>query len=115
MLTGLIQPSSGDAKVLGNSLIKDIDKIRKTMGVCPQFDILWNELTAAEHIRLFAALKGLSTSETEIQVNERLKVHHSYCSLFITPLKGCRIDICHELTKWIIQRWYEEKTLCCNW
>ena len=43
------------------------------MGVCSQFDILWNELTSAEHIRLFGSLKGLSSSECEQQVIERLK------------------------------------------
>ena len=43
------------------------------MGVCPQFDILWNELTAAEHIRLFGCLKGLPASQVELQVQERLQ------------------------------------------
>jgi len=27
------------------------------LGVCPQFDILWNQLTAGEHLRMFAAIK----------------------------------------------------------
>ncbi len=58
MLTGLTDATAGDATVLGYSLRSEIDEIRKTMGVCPQFDILWNELTSAEHIRLFGALKG---------------------------------------------------------
>lgn len=29
------------------------------MGVCPQFDILWDELTAGEHLHLFCMLKGI--------------------------------------------------------
>ena len=29
------------------------------MGVVPQFDILWDDLTAKEHIRLYARLKGI--------------------------------------------------------
>jgi ABC-type multidrug transport system ATPase subunit len=33
--------------------------IRKLMGVCPQFDILWDELTAAEHLRIYSKIKGV--------------------------------------------------------
>jgi len=33
---------------------------RKVMGVCPQHDILWPELTAREHLEIFAELKGIS-------------------------------------------------------
>jgi ABC-type multidrug transport system ATPase subunit len=73
MLTGLTDATAGDATVLGYSLRSDIDAIRKTMGVCPQFDILWNELTSAEHIRLFGALKGLAASAAEQEATERLR------------------------------------------
>lgn len=38
---------------------EDMDSIRQIMGVCPQFDILWEELTAAEHLKMFAKLKGI--------------------------------------------------------
>lgn len=34
-----------------------MDEIRKVVGVCPQFDILWNELTAGEHLKLYDHLK----------------------------------------------------------
>ena len=29
------------------------------MGVCPQFDILYDDLTVEEHLSMFAAFKGL--------------------------------------------------------
>ena len=60
LLTGALPISSGDASVAGLSLAAgQLPAIRRLMGVCPQFDILWGELTAREHLRLFAALKGL--------------------------------------------------------
>ena len=34
-----------------------MDRIRARMGVCPQFDILWHELTGTEHVRLYGAIK----------------------------------------------------------
>jgi hypothetical protein len=41
----------------------EIDAIRAQMGVCPQFDILWNELTSGEQIALFGALKGMKPED----------------------------------------------------
>ena len=35
------------------------------MGVCPQHDILWPELTAREHLEIFAELKGISGLKRE--------------------------------------------------
>ncbi|CAI5987769.1 unnamed protein product [Closterium sp. NIES-64] len=37
--------------------------IRAIMGVCPQFDILWDRLTSQEHLYLFARIKGLLPSQ----------------------------------------------------
>lgn len=74
MLTGLFHPSSGDAIILGNSIIDGMEDIRKVMGVCPQHDILWDQLTGREHLEMFAAFKGLKKNEIEGEVHERLKV-----------------------------------------
>jgi ABC-type multidrug transport system ATPase subunit len=34
-----------------------VDAIRSVMGVCPQFDVLWNELTAKEHLEIYGSVK----------------------------------------------------------
>eukprot|EP01113_Clastostelium_recurvatum_P019392 TRINITY_DN2285_c0_g1_i3.p1 TRINITY_DN2285_c0_g1~~TRINITY_DN2285_c0_g1_i3.p1 ORF type:complete len:889 (-),score=129.87 TRINITY_DN2285_c0_g1_i3:140-2806(-) len=57
LLTGLLSPTSGNAFLFGKSIIEDMDDIRALSGVCMQHDILWEELTAAEHLRLFCRLK----------------------------------------------------------
>jgi ABC-type multidrug transport system ATPase subunit/phosphodiesterase/alkaline phosphatase D-like protein len=72
MLTGLLSPTSGDALIFGNSIITDMDEIRKVMGVCPQYDILWPQMTGREHLELFAALKEVSKKQLESEVVERL-------------------------------------------
>lgn len=36
MMTGVLQPSSGDARVFGYSIRSDMNAIRRVMGVCPQ-------------------------------------------------------------------------------
>jgi ABC-type multidrug transport system ATPase subunit len=52
----------GEATIEGISVDNDITTIRKMIGVCPQFDILWEELTAGEHIELFHRLKHLEAT-----------------------------------------------------
>lgn len=56
MLTGMIEPTDGYISVLGET---ELQKIRETIGVCPQHDTLYEDLTVQEHLELFAAFKGL--------------------------------------------------------
>ncbi|KAL9667406.1 hypothetical protein QQ045_001763 [Rhodiola kirilowii] len=37
-----------------------MSNIRRIIGVCPQFDILWSALSGQEHLHLFASIKGLA-------------------------------------------------------
>ncbi|XP_022843392.1 ABC transporter A family member 2-like [Olea europaea var. sylvestris] len=37
-----------------------MSNIRRMIGVCPQFDILWDALSGQEHLHLFASIKGLT-------------------------------------------------------
>ena len=56
MLTGMIEPTDGYISVFGET---ELQKIRETIGVCPQHDTLYEDLTVQEHLELFAAFKGL--------------------------------------------------------
>ena len=60
MLTGLTPPTAGDAWAYGHSIKNDLAGLRKIMGVCPQHDVLWPDLTVGEHLAYFARLKGVS-------------------------------------------------------
>jgi ABC-type Na+ transport system ATPase subunit NatA len=76
VLTGVLPPTGGDAVVSGYSLTSPggLDQIRRTMGVCPQFDVLWNELTGREHLQLFGSIKGLKDkAAVTTQASELLK------------------------------------------
>ena len=42
------------------------------MGVVPQFDILWEELTAGEHMRMFCKIKGIPNNEVDTVTNKLL-------------------------------------------
>ena len=45
ILTGMLPPTSGDARINGASILTDMRAIRASLGVCPQFDILWPEVS----------------------------------------------------------------------
>ncbi|GAQ79509.1 ABC transporter A family [Klebsormidium nitens] len=68
MLTGLVPPSAGDADVRGKSIHTHMDAIRRQLGVCPQHDILFPELTVEEHLQLFATLKDVDRAAIPAQV-----------------------------------------------
>lgn len=63
MLTGLLNPSSGDATIQGQFLSSDLSTIRKSLGVCPQHDILFPEMTVLQHLEMFAIFKGVPSSK----------------------------------------------------
>ncbi len=65
----MLPASGGDALVYGESLQSagGMDRIRAMMGVCPQFDILWNELTGSEHLWIYANVKGISRANIKQQ------------------------------------------------
>eukprot|EP00656_Telonema_subtile_P009650 TRINITY_DN14553_c0_g3_i1.p1 TRINITY_DN14553_c0_g3~~TRINITY_DN14553_c0_g3_i1.p1 ORF type:complete len:551 (+),score=133.81 TRINITY_DN14553_c0_g3_i1:108-1760(+) len=69
VLTGDTLASAGSAYTQSGgryySVANSIDEIYKVLGYCPQFDALWDELTAREHLNLFAAVKGASVEAVE--------------------------------------------------
>lgn len=64
--------TAGDALIYGLSTRNQMHRIRRLMGVCPQHDILFDDLTAREHIRLYAGLKGVPGDAIESLVQSRL-------------------------------------------
>ncbi|XP_024013479.1 LOW QUALITY PROTEIN: ABC transporter A family member 2 [Eutrema salsugineum] len=73
-LTGINPVTGGDALIYGNSIRSSVgmSNIRKMIGVCPQFDILWDALSGEEHLRLFASIKGLPPASINSMVEKSL-------------------------------------------
>lgn len=79
-LTGLTSPTSGTAYVFGYD-VRDpnqMSMIRRMTGVCPQFDILFDDLTPKEHLFFTGAVRGISEAVLESEVKRTLKD----CDLF---------------------------------
>lgn len=69
MITGLYETTSGTTSVLGMDIHEQMEDIRKIMGVCPQHDILYDNLTVKEHLELFAVFKGMKKSEIKAEID----------------------------------------------
>jgi ATP-binding cassette subfamily A (ABC1) protein 3 len=72
MLTGLISPTSGEANIMGKNVAFDMSEIRKDLGVCPQHDILYPDLTVREHLRLFGTFKGVAKETLNSEIDKMI-------------------------------------------
>ncbi len=59
MLSGMTEVTYGDAYMSGKSVRTNMQEIRDDLGVCPQHDILYDDMTCLEHLKLFAVIKGV--------------------------------------------------------
>lgn len=59
----MLQPSAGTALIGGLDIRTAMPRIRQSLGICPQFDILWPDVTVREHLTLFAVIKGAARGE----------------------------------------------------
>ncbi|XP_073143575.1 ABC transporter A family member 10-like isoform X2 [Henckelia pumila] len=73
MMIGLLKPTSGTAFIEGLNLQTQMNMIHSKMGVCPQADLLWDTLTAREHLLFYGRLKNLTGSTLTHAVNDALK------------------------------------------
>ena len=80
MLTGLYGPTAGDASVCGMKLTSEIDTIRKSIGVCPQHDVLFSSLTVSEHLRFYGELKCPSLPSADLET----KITHAIAEVGLT-------------------------------
>ncbi|KAG0285069.1 hypothetical protein BGZ96_010645 [Linnemannia gamsii] len=62
LLTGLYSPTSGTAHVAGANIRTEMSTVHARIGVCPQHDILWGDLTVADHLLFYARLRGIPPS-----------------------------------------------------
>jgi ABC-type multidrug transport system ATPase subunit len=72
MLTGMVAPTSGKAYVYGKEINDEMVEIRHELGVCPQHDVLWLELTVAEHLTIFARLRSIPAGRIGAEIESKL-------------------------------------------
>ncbi len=86
MLTGLYPPEQGNAWIGGYSITEHIHSVHTVLGVCPQFDLLWSDLTVEEHLYFYVRIKGTAVNQEKAQVQKALE--QVYLSRFASfPVK----------------------------
>lgn len=60
------------------SILKDLLRVQQSIGYCPQFDALFDDLTAKEHLELYTRLRGIPWKD-----QERVSVSFTHAFLFL--------------------------------
>lgn len=73
MLTGLNQPTSGTGRVVGFDISTEYEQIKRHIGYMSQRFSLYEDLTVAENIRLFAGIYGMKDEDINRKTDELLQ------------------------------------------
>jgi len=74
MLTTLLKPTSGNAKVCGYDILKQANDVRRNVGVVPQEYTADEDMTGKNNILLCADLYGIPRSDSKPHSEELLKL-----------------------------------------
>jgi ABC-type multidrug transport system ATPase subunit len=66
LLTGLHTIDGGSASVGGLDAATQQREIHRIIGVCPQFDKVWHDLTVQQHLEFYARVKGIESKSAHI-------------------------------------------------
>ena len=66
MLTTLIKPSKGTAKVCGYDIVKESKKVRSKISYVPQDLAVDRKLTGRENVMLYAKLYGVQNRDSKV-------------------------------------------------
>ncbi|GFR10884.1 ATP-binding cassette sub-family A member 3 [Trichonephila clavata] len=74
ILTGLFTPTSGTASINGLDILADTFNARRGLGVCPQHNVLFDTLTVEEHLKIYAAMKGVQWGNLNAEITQVLNI-----------------------------------------
>lgn len=73
MLTGLLAPSSGSIRILGEDLLQHPVEVKRQIGVVPEGMALFGKLTAVEYLNFVGRMYGLDRQTTQARTAELLE------------------------------------------
>ena len=74
ILTGMYEATGGEAIYDSLNVLspENVDTFREKIGICPQHDVLFEDLTVREHLEMFAIFKGVSSENLENEINKSI-------------------------------------------
>ena len=73
MLTGLLPPSAGSARVAGHDVAREPEAVKRAIGYMSQLFSLYSDLTVRENLELFAGLYDLSFERRQARIDWALE------------------------------------------
>ncbi|WP_421160076.1 ATP-binding cassette domain-containing protein, partial [Aeromonas dhakensis] len=75
MLTGLLTPSAGEVEVLGLSIPREAETLRRRIGYMTQKFSLYDELTAWENLEFMGRIHGMGGAGLAARLHELLATY----------------------------------------
>jgi ABC-2 type transport system ATP-binding protein len=73
MLSAILKPTSGWAKVGGHDVVEESRLVRSKVGLLTEYPGLYNRMNAMEYLQFFGTLLGMSTMKSQLQAERLLK------------------------------------------
>jgi ABC-2 type transport system ATP-binding protein len=70
MLCGILDPSSGEGRVVGYDIKKDAERVKQRIGYMTQRFSLYEDLSVEENLRFYAGIYGVPFGRRKARVNE---------------------------------------------
>ncbi|XP_034485231.1 ATP-binding cassette sub-family A member 3-like isoform X4 [Drosophila innubila] len=74
MLTGMFPPTSGTAIINGCDIRTNIEGARMSLSICPQHNVLFDDMSVGNHLRFFSRMKGLKGDAVKNQVQKYIEL-----------------------------------------
>ena len=74
ILSGLLKPTSGNALIMGNDVIKKPVEVKKSIGVVPETSNLYPELTCFDNLVFAGRLYGMRSKRVKTKADELLEL-----------------------------------------
>ncbi len=78
ILTGLFPPTSGFATIYGHDIRTEMEEIRKSLGMCPQHNVLFDKLTVEEHLWFYSRLKNMARADIQQETDRWGEKHFRF-------------------------------------
>ncbi len=91
VLTGSVTATSGTASVSGFDISTDMETVKRVIGVCPQFDILYEDMSVRQHLVFYSLLRGLSRSRVDVEARrlaEKMELDGDTFNKLVSTLSG---------------------------
>ncbi|KAH7941000.1 hypothetical protein HPB49_009177 [Dermacentor silvarum] len=107
MITGFVDCTSGSALVGAYDVRICTRDARQSIGYCPQYNVLFDDLTVEEHLMFFAIIKGIPLNKVQLEVvtllHDASLMEHRSLVILDEPTTNMDQDGCRDLWELLLK------------